>query len=236
MPAFVLTPDTVWNTGALDFSTAPRKLLDRVTLLPRREAGVGVVLRFVLENQFLRYTTALLPFILAMVIWPNLALPISQAPLPMLLLIGVVELRVLRISKDKRKALMSEDEAARVFDTLAFRGRAILSKLAARRPDIGGELLLVVDQSELANVPPLTVVSVQKSEGKSRMVPLDATERAWIREGLFDADFTEKALHKANLRDSEFLRSVAFNTRGVTAHARLAAILEQPAATAEATS
>lgn len=228
MPAFVLTPDTVWNPGAMDFRTAPRKILDRIAILPRREAGARVVLRVILENQLLRYTTALLPFIAAMLIWPDLALPISQAPLPMILVIGVVELKVLRISKEKRAQLMSEDEVARTFDTLAFRGRAILSAIAAKHPDLTGELYLVIDQSELANVPPLSIVSVQTSEGNTRLMTLDADDRQKIRDDLFDDTFTERDLHRANMRDNTFLRSVAFNTRGVTAHARLAALLDQP--------
>ncbi len=228
MPAFVLTPHTVWNPGAMDFRTAPRKILERIAILPRREAGWRVVLRVILENQLLRYTTALLPFVIAMLVWPHLALPISQAPLPMLIVIGLVEMKVLRISKEKRKALMSEAEVATTLDTLAFRGRTILSKIAARHPDLGGELFLVIDQSELANVPPLSIVSVQLSEGKSRMMHLDVEERDVIREMLFDDQFSERDLHRANMREDTFLRSVAFNTKGVTAHARLAAILEAP--------
>ena len=228
MPAFVLTPHTVWNPGAMAFGSAPRKILDRIAILPRREAGLAVVLRVILENQLLRYTTALLPFIVAMLLWPHLALPISQAPLPMLLVIALVELKVLRLSKEKRQSLLSDDEAARILDTLAFRGRAILSKIAAKNPDLGGELYLVIDQSEMANVPPLSIITVQTSEGKTRLLPLDAEDRQRIRDDLFDDSFTERDLHRVNLREDMFLRNVAFNTRGVTAHARLAAILDAP--------
>lgn len=229
MSLFVLTPETVWNPGAMDFRTAPRKIMDRIAILPRREAGAKLVMRVILENQLLRYTTALLPFVIAMLTWPHLALPISQAPLPMLIAIAFVELKVLRLSKEKRQSLISADQAAARLDTLAFRGRAILAKIAARRPDISGELYLVLDQSELANVPPLTLVSVQTSEGKTRLMALDAQERQLIRDGLFDDSFTERDLHAVNLREDLFLRSVAFNTRAVTAHARLAAILDAPA-------
>jgi len=228
MPAFVLSPDTVWNPSSFDFRTAPRKILERIAILPRREAGAKLVLRVILENQLLRYTTALLPFIIAMFVWPHLALPISQAPLPMLLVIGLVELKVLRISKEKRQKLISEDEGARVLDTLAFRGRAVLAKIAARHPDVTGELYLVIDQSELANVPPLSILSVQTSEGKKRLMPIDTEDRDIIRSELFSTDFTERDLHRVNMRDNIFLRSVAFNTKGVTAHARLAAILDAP--------
>ncbi|MEL6793991.1 MAG: hypothetical protein AAFP78_11080, partial [Pseudomonadota bacterium] len=57
---------------------------------------------------------------------------------------------------------------------------------------------------------------------------LDEGERALIRETLFDDDFTERQLHLANTREGKFMRSVAFDARGVTAHARLAAILDKP--------
>lgn len=228
MPVFVLSPDTVWNPSSFDFRTAPRKILERIAILPRREARWRVVLRVILENQLLRYTTALLPFIVAMLVWPHLALPISQAPLPMLLVIGLVELKVLRISKEKRQRLITEDYGALVLDRLAFRGRAILSKIAAKHPDLEGELYLVIDQSELANVPPLSIVTVQTSEGNRRLMPIDAEDRQLIRDELFASDLSERDLHRLNMRDNTFLRSVAFNTKGVTAHARLAALLNTP--------
>jgi hypothetical protein len=226
---FILTPHTVWNPGAFDFRSAPRKILDRIAILPRREAGWRLVGRVIMENQLLRYTFALIPFIVAMLVWPELALPISQAPLPMIIAIAFFEMKVLRLSKETRQALMTEAEADRTLDALAFRGRAVLARIAARREDLEGEIYLVIDQSELANVAPLTIVTVQRSSGAARLVDLDREERAILREELFDETFTERDLHRLNLRDDLFLRSVAFDPRGVTAHARLAAVLDRPA-------
>lgn len=222
-----MSPETVWNPSALEFPTAPRKILERISILPRREFSWSLLARVIFENQFLRYMTALLPFIIAMLIWRDMALPISQAPLPMFIAIGIVEMRVLRVPRAKRDAVTTEAEAARALDTLAFRGRGILAKIAAGRGLQTGALYLVVEQSELAKVPPLTVVSVQLDSGKSRLLPLTSAERDMIRQDLFDADFTERALHLANLRENEQMRSVAFEARGVSAHARLAAFLEQ---------
>ena len=150
MSLFVLTPDTVWNPGPLRVRSVPRKLLDRIAILPRWGAGWGTVLRMIFNNQILRFTAALSPFLVAMLIWPDLALPIAQAPVPMLIVVGFVELRVLRIPLDKRKNVCTEAEAARAFDALAFRARKILADIAASRGVTVGELHLVVDQSDLA--------------------------------------------------------------------------------------
>ena len=49
-------------------------------------------------------------------------------------------------------------------------------------------------------------------------------ERALVA-GLFDADFTERDLLRINLASGDCLRDVAFDVRGVSAHARLAALI-----------
>jgi hypothetical protein len=124
---------------------------------------------------------------------------------------------------------MDEDEAARVLDTLTYRARRVLTKLAALRGQTSGEVMLVVEQSELAHVTPLTLVSVQTREGKPRILSLSPEERALIAAELFDEAFTERLLHRANLREDVYLRSVSFDSRGVSGHARLAALLDGPA-------
>ena len=86
----------------------------------------------------------------------------------------------------------------------------------------------------MIRIPPMTIASIQLDEGKSRLLPLAPEERRLIREGLFDEDFTETDLHLANQRENVSLRSVAFEARGVSAHARLAAFLETPAQPVEA--
>lgn len=228
MSLFILSPDTVWNAGALEFRSAPRKFLERITLWPRPAAGRGLFWRIVFESQILRFSLALAPFVLVMLIWPSMALPVSQAPILMLIFIGFIELRVLRVPRHKRSTVTTPEAAAQAIDTLNFRGRDLLARIAARRGLQEGEIYLVVDQSDLASVSPLTLVSVQTGFGTSRLLPLEAEERGWISDALFDDAFPEESLHKANLRENEFMRSVAFNTGAVTAQARLDALLAQP--------
>ncbi|WP_299970250.1 hypothetical protein [uncultured Roseobacter sp.] len=228
MSLFVLSPDTVWNPGILSFPTAPRKILERGMILPRRDVSWGFIGRVIVENQVLRFFVALLPFGVAAVVWPAAALPVSQAPIAMLIVIGFVELRVLRIPREKRESMATEAEAARALDTLQFRGRRILAQFAARRGIETGTIYLVIEQSDMVRIPPMTVVSLQLDHGTSRLIPLSAEERALIRDTLFDAEFTERQLHLANQREGVTLRSVAFEARGVSAHARLAAFLDAP--------
>ncbi len=234
MSLFVLSPETVWNPGILRFPTAPRKILERGMVLPRRDVSQRFVLRVIFENQLLRFLIALLPFGLAAIIWPAMVLPISQAPVAMLLTIGFVELRLLRIPKRNRQKITTEAEAARTLDTLQFRGRRILAQLAARRGIEAGTIYLVVEQSDIWRIPPLTIASLQMDHGHSRLVPLTADERALVRDGLFDDEFTERQLLRANLREGVSLRSVAFEARGDSAHARLAAFLDATAEPEEA--
>ncbi len=221
----VVTPSTVWNPAALETRRVPKRMLGRIAILPRRGASGRMRLRLAFENQLLRFTAALSPFVAAMLIWPQSALPISQAPLAMLLVVGLVEMRMLRLSDPQRAALISEDDAARALDTLQFRADRLLSRIAANRGLDQGSLHLVVEQSDLARVPPLTLVSVQAGPPKAHLLDLDSQERAMLAEGLFDADFSETDLHRTNLREGAFLRSVAFEPAGLSAHARLAAMM-----------
>ncbi|MEO0371121.1 MAG: hypothetical protein AAF231_06660 [Pseudomonadota bacterium] len=226
MSLFVLSPDTVWNPSVLDFPTAPRKILERGMILPRRDVTKAFIFRAIFESQILRFVIALLPFGIAAILWPGAALPISQAPIVMLAAIGIIELRVLRIPRDRRKDMTTEAEAVRALDSLNFRGRRILAQLAAGRGIETGTLYLVVEQSDMVRVPPMTIVSLQRDEGKSRLVALTEEERTMIRDGLFDDEFKERHLFLANQREGQSFRAVSFEARGVSAHARLAAFLE----------
>ncbi|MEM6303501.1 MAG: hypothetical protein AAF744_02215 [Pseudomonadota bacterium] len=221
-----MSPQTVWNPGLLRFPTAPRKILQRGLVLPRGQAGIGVFCRALFESLWLRCVLALAPFLATGFTWPSTALPLSQAPIAMLALIGFVELRLFRVPRRKRDQVTTEAEAARALDTLQFRGRRILAQLAAKRGIESGTIYLVVEQSDLVRVPPLTLASLQLDHGKSRLAPLSESERAIIREGLFDDEFTERDLLKANLREDVMMRAVSFEARGVSAHARLAAFLD----------
>jgi len=222
---FIVSPSTVWNPAALETRGIPKRMLGRIAVLPRRGADAATWARILFEGQVLRFTAALAPFIVAMFVWPRLALPIAQAPVAMIFVVGFVEMRVLRVPKDRRETLTTETDAARTLDLLRFRATAVLTRIAARHPDRTGLLHLVVEQSELARVTPLTLVSVQSDTPAPALLDLDAADRAIIAEGLFGGDLSERALHLANMRANDFVRDVAFDTRGVSAHARLSAIM-----------
>jgi hypothetical protein len=149
-----------------------------------------------------------------------------QAPALMVMLVVLVELKVLRLTASARAAEVGPDEAARRLDTLGFRARACLRRIAARHDIRDGALRLVVEQSELARVPPLTLVSVQSDTPGPHVLPLDPEDRELLRTGLFDADLSERDLLAVNHRDSLYIREIAQEARAVSAHARLAALLE----------
>lgn len=201
----------------------PRRVFGRVMIFPRRGAGVGLWLRLIFEIEVLRYLVALLPFLLGAVLFPRYALAISQAPLPMLIVVYLFEAKVLRLSKPAAKALAIEAEVERGLDLLRVRAVAVLSKIAAGRGMAEGRLHLVVEQSEMWRMPPLTLVSVQTEAGPEVM-RLSAEERALVA-GLFDDAFGERDLLRVNLAAGDCLRDVAFDVRGVSAHARLAALI-----------
>lgn len=223
---FVVTPQTVSNPRALRGGTPPRKILDGLqTVYPRGGIFSPVFWRLVPEYQILRYSVALSPFPIAMLIWPELALPISGAPLLMFLLVIWVESNLLTISdKSRRLKLMDDASVARGLDLFAQRGRAILTRIAAGRGMETGELLLVVEQTAMAPVPPLTFVSVQAAVEGGPVLDLDEAERALIADTLFDDALPERHFHRINLRENVFLRSVALEARSISAHARMAAL------------
>jgi len=226
MRMLIVTKDTIRNAGALETRSLPKKFFGRVQLIPRG-AGLRLWLRLIVEIQILRYLSALLPFVAIPLFWRNLALPVTQAPLAMLVVIAFVELKVLRLSEAARQRVVDEDEAARRLDTLGFRSKAILRKIAARHEIAEGELRLVVEQSELARIPALTLVSVQTASPETRLLDLDADDRAIITETLFDAELTEAQLLAVNHRHETYIRDIAQDARGVSAHARLAAYLDK---------
>lgn len=221
---FIVTPDTVMNAAALETRQLPRRFIGRVTLWPRRGGTWGLVARTVFEVEVLRYTSSLLPFIAAALIWRDKALAIAQAPLLMFMLVYLVETRVLRPSTDRRAALIGRDQADRALDLFRTRARAILTRLAAGRGMAEGTLWLVVEQSELARVAPLTYVSVQAEAGP-QVLRLSPEEEKLIRDILFEAPLDERLLQRVNLMENEFLREARIDTRTVSAHARMEALL-----------
>lgn len=222
----IICEDTVRNKSVLETRSIPKKFFGRVQVVPRG-ASLGPWLRLLLEMQLLRYLAALLPFVVLTFTSRNAALGVTQAPLAMVVFIAFVEMRVLRLTDRQRKRLMDDDEAARRLDTLKFRARAALRRIAARRGIADAELVLVVEQSELARVAPLTFVSVQTSEPQPHLLPLDEGDRAALRAELFDDTFTERDLLALNQFQELHVRDIRQDAKGVSAHARLAAALEK---------
>ena len=220
---FILTPETIWNPHVLEMRQVPRRVFGRVMVFPRRGASLGLWLRLIFEMEVLRYLLALVPFLVLAVMYPRYAGAIAQAPLPMLVVIYFFEAKVLRLSRDGAKALASEAKVERGLDLLRVRAVAVLSKIAAARGLAEGRLHLVVEQSEIWRMPPLTLVSVQ-SEAGPEVLRLSAEEMALLA-GLFDGAFGERDLLRINLAAKECLRDVGFDVRGVSAHARLAALI-----------
>ncbi len=223
---FIVSPSTILNSRALETRGVPKRIIGRISLFPRQGATGRLVLRLLFEVQVLRFFVALMPFVVAMFVWPHLALPISQAPIPMLFLIFFVETRVFNMSKEKRQALMTDAEMESTLDALEFNARRVLTRIAARKGLQSGEVHLVIEQSELGRVPVLTLVSVQLAGSDPQVLDLDETERRMIDEGLFDDGLTEESLHLVTLRQSKNLRSVIIDASEISAHARMAALMD----------
>lgn len=220
----IVTHGTVRNPSILKVRQLPRKFFGRVTVWPRQAIGPLRFVRLIIEFQALRYTLTLLPLILIGLSWNAMALPMAQAPILMVAMIWVVEMRLLRVPKSRRARLIDAAAAERGLDLVRVQARAALTRIAAAREMKRGELHLVIEQSELWRLPPLTYVSVQSEDGP-QVVELTDTERTILREELFQAPLTERLLQRINQSQGVFLRDIRFDARGVSAHARLAAAL-----------
>ncbi|WP_299028239.1 hypothetical protein [uncultured Sulfitobacter sp.] len=220
----ILTHNTLRNPAILKVRQLPRKFFGRVAVWPRGQMGFSGFLRLIIEFQAIRYTLSLLPLILIGMNWNALALPMAQAPILMIAMIWWVEMRFLRVPQSRRHRLIEGAEAERGLDLLRVQARAALTKIAAARDMKQGSLHLVVEQSELWRLPPLTYVTVQSDDGPE-VVKLSAQEREMIEQTLFQPPLTEKKLQRINQATGVFLRDITFDARGVSAHARLAAAL-----------
>ncbi|MGQ0565806.1 MAG: hypothetical protein ACT4OK_12140 [Gemmobacter sp.] len=221
---FIVTPRTVWNPAALEVRQLPRRIFGRVTLWPRRGGTAGLWLRILFEVELWRYLGVLMPFAAAAAILPRYALAIAQAPLLMFIAVHLAETKLMRLTPEARARLVSQAEAERGLDLLRVRARAILTRIAAGRGMARGALHLVVEQSELARIAPLTFVSVQWDEGP-QVLALTAAEEALIRDGLFAPGLDARLLQRINLAEGEFLRDEVLEVGQVSAHARLAAMM-----------
>lgn len=220
----ILTKDTLRNPSILKVRQLPRKFFGRVTVWPRGKIGLKLLLRITAEFQAVRYSLTLMPLIVIALIWTSTALPLSQAPILMLLIIWWVEMRLLRVPASKRAGLIDAVEAERGLDLLAVQARATLTRIAAHRGMRIGKLHLIIEQSELAAFTPLTYVSVQ-SEAGPKVLDLTSEERDMITAGLFQPPLNERLLQRINQSQNVFLRDIPLDSRAVSAHARLAAAL-----------
>jgi hypothetical protein len=221
----ILTNATLWNPGVLETRSLPKKFLGRVLVVPLT-TSFRIWGRLLVEMQVLRFAVTLLPFALSPILVPDLAVPVMQAPALMVVLVVLVELKVLRLTASERAAAVGPDEVARRLDTLSFRARSCLRRIAARHDLREGALRLVIEQSELARIPPLTLVSVQSDTPGPHVLSLDPEDRDLLLAGLFDDAFSERDLLAVNHRDTLYIREVTQEARAVSAHARLAALIE----------
>ncbi len=231
--AFVVTPSSVRSVARLNLRRVGAQMLGRGFRVVPRGAGTGRVFARILFDQApFRYALALSPFPIAMLIRPDLALAISQAPLLMFAIVVLIESSLLAISTPaKRRKLIEASAADRGLDMLQQRATQALSRLAAGRGLTTERLHLVVEQSGLARVPVLTLVSVQQEAAttgeRPELLDLDAAEREALVSALFDESLSEALLHRINLYENKFIRVTAFEATAVTAHARLQAMAER---------
>jgi hypothetical protein len=220
----ILTHSTLRNPAILKVRQLPRKFFGRVAVWPRQNVGFAGFLRLILEFQAVRYLLSLSPLIAIGLSWDAMALPMAQAPILMIAMIWWVEMRFLRVAKSRRPRLIEGAQAERGLDLLRVQSRAALTRIAAGRGMRQGQLHLVVEQSELWRLSPLTYVSVQSEDGP-QVLRLSAEECRILHESLFQPPLTERQLQRINQSQGVFLRDIAFDARGVSAHARLAAAL-----------
>ncbi|MEM1078222.1 MAG: hypothetical protein AAGI09_06815 [Pseudomonadota bacterium] len=222
----VVTPETVLGKSTLDTTYVPRRLMSLgVWVFPRGGFFTKLFWRIVFEKSLARYVIALLPFPLMIIARPDWALGLSQAPLAMFGFVLFIETYVLTVSdRDKRRALATEAEAARVQDLLQVRARAVLARVAAARDMRAGELHLMIEQSGLIRVPQLTFLSVQQGGEDPKFLSLTLEERQDLQATIFAEGLSEEDLQRASLSQNKLELSIAFDPSEVSAHARLAAL------------
>ncbi|MEM7745714.1 MAG: hypothetical protein AAF409_18595 [Pseudomonadota bacterium] len=224
-----LTPETLASPSNLTINTVPRRFLTLGRRLYPRAMFGKLFWRTVIEAPVARYCIALSIFPIALIFKPEWALPISLAPVPMAMFVMVFESYVLSVpSPTARRALMDPVDADRGTDLLKVRANDVLTKLAAERGADSGTLNLVIEQSDLLKIPPLTYVSVQQEGGKPSFMDLGAAEREMIAEILFDADLTEDKLRMINVFQDTQVRVYTIDPKQISAHARLAAMANSP--------
>lgn len=186
-------------------------------VLPRKLMLSRTFWRMLLDSSLVRHTLVLSPIPAAMMVSPELVVT-SLAVAPALLFGALfAEGNLLPV----RRKPSDDENSDRALDLLSQRGRSILTRIAAERGLVQGRLVLVVEQSDIARLKPLTFVSVQDVETRA-VLDLSPAERQMVRDGLFDHGFNERALLRVNLVQKKPLRSVALEASSISAHARLA--------------
>jgi hypothetical protein len=87
-------------------------------------------------------------------------------------------------------------------------------------------LHLVIEHSDMARLAPLTYVSVQSEDGPE-ILRLSVEERALITQTLFQPPLTERDLRRINIAQDQALRDIVLEAARVSAHARMAALMDQ---------
>ncbi|MEM1298571.1 MAG: hypothetical protein AAGH68_04760 [Pseudomonadota bacterium] len=220
-----LTRSNLMTPGALDVEKVPKRFLSLGRRLYPRSMRSKLFWRTLFEMPAARYTIALAPFPVVLFFKPEWALPISLAPVPMAMFVMMLEAHLLSVtSPTARRALVSADVADRGLDTLKARAVAALTQLVAARETEGGTYHLVIEQSALLRITPLTHVSLQQEGPRPRIANLTEEEQAMLAETLFDEAFDEHELRQINVAQDKMIRSFDLDARGVSAHARLAAL------------
>lgn len=221
----VLTRSTVAAPRALDIKTVPKRFMTLGRMLYPRGIFTGLFWRTVFEVPVARYAIALSPFPIALIFKPEWALPISLAPVPMALFVMMLEGYLLSVpNPSARRALVARDEADRGMDLLKTRAMAALTRLGAGRDPGAGRLHLVIEQSGLLRVPPLTHVSLQQERPGPAIIDLTLEEQAMLTETLFDDAFDERRLLRINVAQDQLIRTFTLDPKAISAHARLAAL------------
>ncbi|WP_145106354.1 hypothetical protein [Cereibacter sediminicola] len=216
---FVLAPSTTFNRKTLKARRFPGRFAEPQRPLPRRLMLSTAFWRMAAESAMLRNGAVVAPIPAAVLVAPDLVTA-SLALSPILLfLLLFAEGHLVPV----RPRSGDEDEVARVLDLLRLRGRSVLTRIAAERGILKGRLTLVIEQSSLARLPPITLVSIQNS-ADGRVLDLSDEEQRMVRETLFTDGLRESALLRVNLVEKKPMREVSLEAHSISAHARLAAM------------
>ncbi|MCE6952688.1 hypothetical protein LAZ40_24585 [Cereibacter sphaeroides] len=215
---FVLAPSTIFNRWTLKARRLPRLMLAEAQRpLPRRLMLSSAFWRMAAESPMLRNAAVIAPIPAAVLVAPDLVTASLGLSPALLFLMLFAEGNLVPVRARKGEA----EEAERVLDLLRTRGRAVLTRIAASRGVAKGKLTLVVEQSSLARLPPITLVSVH-SASDNAVIDLSRDEQRMLREGLFAEGLDEAMLLRVNLVQKTPVREVSLEAGSISAHARLA--------------